>query len=320
MLTFLVRRVALAIPVLFGILLIAFIFVHMLPGDPAQMMMSPDQLAGPDSAQYLARRRAELGLDQPLPVQFLAWARDVFQGNLGYSYHQRVPVTELIGQRVGATFLLTGAGVALALVIGVPTGVFAALRQNSWFDYTAAAGSMLAISIPVFFLGMAGIYVFAIWLGILPSGGMNSLGQQGSFVDTLEHLILPAGVLSAVLVGPYVRYTRASMLEVMRQDFITTANAKGVPRRGVVVAHGLRNALVPLITVLAVQVPALLAGAVVTETIFSWPGLGRLVLEAINSRDYPVILAIVMMSAVLVMLFTLIADVVTALLDPRIRL
>jgi peptide/nickel transport system permease protein len=318
MLTYLVRRLLIAIPVLFGILLISFVFVRLLPGDPMQVLLSPEQLGS--SPEFVAQRRAELGLDDPVTVQYVAWVREVFQGNLGYSFHRRVPVTEMIGDRVGPTLLLTSAGVGLALLIGVPVGVFAALKQNSWVDYLSAAGSMLAISIPNFFLGLMAIYVFALWLGWLPTGGMGTLGAEPTFLDTVSHLALPAGVLSAVLLGPYVRYTRQSMLEVLRQDYITTANAKGVSRPGVTVFHALRNALVPLTTVLAIQIPALLAGTVIIETIFSWPGVGRLVLVAITSRDYPVILGVVLMSALLVMIFNLLADVAAAILDPRIRL
>jgi peptide/nickel transport system permease protein len=318
-LAFLTRRIGVAIPVLFGIMLLGFVFVHMLPGDPVQLLISPDQLAGPDSAAYLERARQELGLDKPLPVQFLVWAKDVATGNLGFSYAQRIPVTELVAPRWAATVTLALSAVVIALVVGVPAGVFSALRQNTWVDYASATVSMLAISIPVFFLGLVAIYVFAILLHWLPSGGMNTLGEQ-SFADSLRHLILPACTLAAVLVGPFVRYTRASLLDVLRQDYITTAEAKGVPQPRVVVSHALRNALIPLVTVLAVQVPALLAGTVITETIFSWPGLGKATLDAISARDYPVILAVVLISAVLVMVFNLLADVAAALLDPRIRL
>ncbi len=319
MLNFLVRRIGIAIPVVFGIMLLGFAFVHLLPGDPVQLLISPDQLAGPDSAAYLARARQELGLDQTLPVQFLVWAKDVFQGNLGISYAQRVPVTEMLAPRWSATATLALSAVCVALLLGIPVGVIAALRQNTWVDYMSATVSMLAISIPVFFLGLIAIYVFAVLLGVLPSGGQRTLGDTTA-VDALRHLVLPACTLAAVLVGPFVRYTRASLLDVLRQDFITTAVAKGVPGVRIVVSHALRNALIPLVTVLAVQVPALLAGTVITETIFSWPGLGKATLDAIGQRDYPVILAVVLLSAGLVMVFNLLADIAAALLDPRIRL
>ena len=179
---------------------------------------------------------------------------------------------------------------------------------------------MFAISIPIFFLGLMAIYVFSLRLGWLPPGGISTLGVTGSFSDTVRHLALPACVLSAVLLGPYVRYVRQSMLEVLGMDYIRTAIAKGAPRMRVVFRHALRNALIPLTTVLAIQIPALLAGTLVIETVFAWPGLGLLVYDAISNRDYPIILAVVMLSAALVVLFNLIADVVAAVLDPRIRL
>ncbi|CAN5856170.1 oligopeptide ABC transporter permease AppB [soil metagenome] len=318
MLAYLVRRVMIAFPVLLGILALSFILVQMLPGDPATVLLTPEEMAGdPD---LIERRRAELGLDRPLPVQYVAWLGELASGNLGTSFHRKVPVTDMIAPRLMPTLILSGAGIVIALLIGVPVGVAAALRQNTKFDYASGVGSMFAVSVPTFFQGLIAIYVFSIWLRWLPSGGMRTLGTPASGMDLLKHLILPAGVLSAVLMGPYVRYTRQSLLDVLRLDHVTTAKAKGVPRSGVVVKHALRNSLIPLTTVLAVQIPALLAGTVIIEYVFSWPGMGRLVIEGINSRDYPVILAVVMITAVLVLLFNFIADVVAAILDPRIRL
>lgn len=318
MLRYLARRLLIAIPVLFGILFLAFIMTRALPGDPLLMMMSIEEFEA--SEEYLETRREQLGLNDPLPVQYVAWVGEVFQGNLGTSFQRREPITEIIGERIGPTIRLTGASVLIALLIGVPTGVIAAIRQNTWFDYTSATGSMLAISIPNFFLGLMAIFVFSLRLGWLPTGGINTLGQEPTFMDSFVHLIMPAGVLAAVLIGPYVRYTRQSMLDVLRQDYITTAKAKGVPRRAILIFHGLRNALVPLTTVIAIQIPALLAGTVIIETIFTWPGMGQLVLEGITRRDYPIIVGVVLVSAVLVMIFNLLADLLAAVLDPRIRL
>lgn len=318
MLAYLIRRIMVAVPVLLGILALTFILVHMLPGDPATVLLTPEELQGdPDIVE---RRRAELGLDQPLPVQYVAWLGELMDGNLGQSFHRKVPVTEMIAPRVMPTLILSGTGIALALLIGIPVGVAAALRQNTKFDYVSGVGSMFAVSVPTFFQGLIAIWIFSIWLGWLPSGGMRTLGVPVSGWDLFKHLILPAGVLSAVLMGPYVRYTRQSLLDVLRLDHVTTARAKGVPWKGVVVRHALRNSLIPLTTVLAVQIPSLLAGTVIIEFVFSWPGMGRLVIEGINSRDYPVILAVVMITAVLVLVFNFIADVTAAILDPRIRL
>jgi peptide/nickel transport system permease protein len=318
MLRYLIRRLMIAIPVLFGILFMSFMFTRLLPGDPLLMMMSVEEFSATD--EYMEQRRSDLGLDKPVPVQYVVWVGEVFQGNLGTSFHRRAPVTELIWDRLGPTALLTGTGILLALLIGIPIGVLAAVRQNSWFDYFSATGSMLAISIPNFFLGLMAIFIFSLQLRWLPTGGLRTLGVEPSLGDSLKHLIMPAGVLSAVLIGPYVRYTRQSMLDVLRQDHITTATAKGVRAQSIVIFHGLRNALIPLTTVIAIQIPALLAGTVIIETIFSWPGMGQLVLEAIRRRDYPIIIGVVLFSAVLVMIFNLIADLLAAILDPRIRL
>jgi peptide/nickel transport system permease protein len=320
MVAFIARRLAIAVPVLLGILLIAFLFVHLLPGSPIQMMINPNQLTGPDSSKYLASLKAELGLNKPLPVQWIDWMGQVFRGNLGFSYQQSVPVSELISQRIGATVTLSLTALLLALVIAVPVGVVAAFKQRSWFDYLSVGLSMVAISIPVFFLGLMAIYFFSLHLGWFPPGGRNTLGVEDSLSDTVSHLALPGCVLASVLIGPYVRYVRQSMLEVLGMDYIRTAIAKGVPRMRIVFRHALRNALIPLTTVLAIQIPALLAGTLVIETVFAWPGLGQMVYQAINDRDYPVILAVVMLSAALVVLFNLIADIVAALLDPRIRI
>lgn len=320
MAAFVLRRLVIAVPVIIGILILAFCFVHLLPGSPLQMLIPPNDLSGPASAKYIANTEAQLGLNKPLPIQWLNWMRQLFQGNLGYSYSQQVSVTSLIGQRIGGTLLLSLTALLLALVIAVPLGVTAALKQRSWFDYLAVGVSMLAISIPVFFLGLMAIYFFSLRLGWLPPGGRSTLGVTGSLSDTIKHLAMPACVLAAVLLGPYVRYVRQSMLEVLRMDYIRTAVAKGVPRRQVIFGHALRNALIPLTTVLAVQIPALLAGTLVIETVFAWPGLGKLVYDAISNRDYPIILAVVMLSAALVIAFNVVADVVAALLDPRIRL
>ena len=320
MLGYAIRRLLIAVPVMLGIMLIAFLFVHLLPGDPVRLQIDPTQLTGPDSQQFLAHRRAELGLDKPLPVQWVLWMKEVFTGDLGYSFQQGVPVTNLIGQRAGATVLLSTTAVVLAVVIAIPVGVLAAVKQNSAVDYVAGVLSMLAISIPVFFLGLMAIYLFALQLNLFPTGGRQTLGADGSLTDTVSHLVMPACVLAAVLVGPYVRYVRQSMLDVLRQDFITTAKAKGASSARMIFRHALRNALIPLTTVLAIQIPALLAGTVVIETVFAWPGLGQLVFESIKGLDYPVILTVVMISAVLVLVCNLLADLLAAVLDPRIRL
>lgn len=320
MLSYAVRRIAIAVPVFLGITVVAFAFVRMLPGDPVKMQLDPTQLQGPSATDYIERQRAALGLDQPVPVQYIRWLGQVFQGNLGYSYRQKVPVTQLFGERVGPSLTLIVTGVVVALLVGLVLGVIAALRQNSLADYAIGTGGMLAISVPGFFLGLMTIYVFALKLGVLPSSGLRTLDEQPSFADGVRHLILPAGVLAATLVGPYLRYIRQGMLEVLDQKFVTTAVAKGVPWAAVVTRHALRNALIPLTTAIAVQLPALLAGTVLIEKVFAWPGMGTLILDAVNGRDYPVLLGAVLLTAVAVMVCNLLADLAAAMLDPRIRL
>lgn len=320
MLSFVARRLLIATPVLFGILVIAFAMVRLLPGSPGDMMVPPDAKNGPHSETFIREAEQQLGLDKPVVVQFFLWLGKVLTGDLGYSYSRGDAVLSVMGERLPPTALLGATAIVVALLVAIPIGVWTALRRNTWIDYVGAAISMLAVSVPAFFLGLVAIFVFAVKLEWLPSGGMQSFGDAGSSWDLLRHLLLPALTLAAVMVGPYVRYARASMLDVMGQEYITTAVAKGAPWRRVVWRHGLRNSLLPLVAVLALQVPGLLAGAVIVESVFAWPGVGGLTLEAIAQRDYPVILGIVLLSALAVLLFSILADVVTAWLDPRIRL
>lgn len=315
---YVIRRLAISVPVVLGILLISYVLVQMMPGDPVRAMMSPEEIAA--SPELVEFRREQLGLNQPVLVQFFVWLRELSQGNLGFSIRRGVPVGDMIAERVGPTVLLASVGLLLALVVGVTIGILSALKQNTWIDYSASVGSVAAISIPSFFLGLLAIYVFSISLGLLPSAGTRTLGAEPSLANSIKHLTLPACVLAASLVGSFVRFTRQGMLEVLRQDHITTAKAKGVPYRRIIVKHGLRNALIPLTTMLAVLIPGLLGGVLIVETIFSWPGLGRLFFESIGARDYPVVISMVLISAILVVACNLLADLLAAVLDPRIRL
>jgi peptide/nickel transport system permease protein len=315
----LVRRVLISLPVLLGITVLSFVFVRLAPGDPVRMMVNPEYMAG-GAEEYIARRRAELGLDKPLPVQYVAWLGEVAQGNLGYSFFDRRPVGDILKERIWPTIELMGTALLLALLVGVPLGLVAAIRQYSLLDYVSAILSLATISTPSFFLGLAAIYIFSLKLNLLPTSGMFSAGAPRNVLDDLHHLILPAVILGLNLAGPFVRYARSSLLEVIRQEYLTTARAKGLLGGTVVVRHALPNALIPLITVIAIQVPALFAGAVVVEQIFSWPGMGQLALAAITQRDYPVLMGFTMIIAVLVLLCNLLADVAYAVVDPRIRL
>ncbi len=317
MLVFVTRRVLVSIVVLIGISMVLFGLLKLMPGDPAQMMLDPLSFQG-DRAAALARLRTQLGLNKPVPAQYVAWIGQLVRGHLGFSYVDGRPVAQVFLGRLGPTLLLMGSALLIAVISGISVGVVAALRRNTWVDYGVTFVSLLAISVPSFFLGLVGIYVFGMELQWLPVGGLHTTGVN-TFPDLLRHLVLPAAILGFALAGPYVRYTRSSMLEVLGQDYQVTAQSKGLTRRQVVLRHGLPNALIPLITVIAIQIPLLLGGAVVIEQIFAIPGVGQLVLDSIQSRNYPIVLAFVMAVSVLVLACNLLADVAYALVDPRIR-
>ncbi|MER7273071.1 ABC transporter permease [Dactylosporangium sp. NPDC000244] len=318
MIAFLVRRLLVSAVVLVGISVLLFVLLQLMPGDPAEMMIDPMSFSG-DRDAAVALRRHELGLDASLPVQYFHWVAELLRGNLGFSFSSGQPVTQVMAERLGPTVSLMGTALLISLLAGIPMGIVAALRRNSAVDYGTTVVSLLAISVPSFFGALLGIYVFGLKLGWVPTSGMNSIGG-GGFLDSLHHLVLPACILGFALAGPYVRYARAGMLEVLGQDFLTTARSKGLTRRRVIGRHALHNALIPLVTVVAIQIPTLFAGAVVVEQIFAWPGMGRMALDAVLARDYPILLGFVMAVAVLVLLCNLLADVAYALIDPRIRL
>lgn len=317
MITYVVKRLGVTLIALFGISIAMFALLHFSPGDPASMYFNPLEFEGDREAAVEARREA-LGLDKPLPVQYVTWLGQVLQGNLGFSYQDGRPVAELLGSRIGATAWLMITGTVVALTIGLVAGVLAALKRNTMVDYTVSFFSVVAISVPSFFVALTAIYFFGLQWGLLPTAGMNSPG--GGIADALRHLILPAGILGVMGSAGYVRWSRSSMLDVLGQDFLVTAKAKGLSRPRVVVRHGLRNALIPLVTIIATSIPGMLGGSVIIEQIFAWPGTGRLVVDSIANRDYPILMGFLMLTAVLVLLCNLLADVAYAFIDPRIRL
>ena len=296
-------------------MLLSFVLVQSMPGDPLRMLMPPELLQGSEGQQFLAAQRERFGLDDPVVVQFFHWVGELLQGNLGYSFHLGKPVTEILAERAGPTLILMGGSMLLALVIAVPVGLMAALRRNRPFDYVASAAGMTVIAIPSFFTALAAIYIFGVKLRWLPPGGMGEDGVG----DFLLHAILPIGVLSAALFGPYMRYTRQSALEVLNQPFITAARARGASRRLVVGKHTLKNAAIPIATVTIVQIPLLVGGAIVIETMFSWPGTGLIVFNAITTRDFPVIIGFTLVVALIVVVSQLFLDLFIAWLDPRVR-
>ena len=259
-----------------------------------------------------------MGLDRPLPIQYFDWAGHLLSGDWGHSYRDGAPVLAVIGAHIGATLELMLSSTLLAVLTGTWVGVLGATRRYSIADYLATIGAMVALSIPTFWFGLVVIYVFSVWLAWLPSGNMYSSGTQ-SLLDYGRHLILPCLVLTLVTVATWSRYMRASMLDVISQDYIRTARAKGVRRRAVLIHHALRNALLPMITVAGLQLPTLLGGALVTETVFTWPGMGRLFLDSIGYRDYPVVMGLLMVSAIMVLIGNLLADMFYVVADPRIR-
>jgi len=302
------------VPILLGITVLSYLILALTPGDPVQMLISPGQ-----SAEDVAIKRRAFGLDRPVYVRYVKWLGELVRGNLGYSFSTGAPVTKRVGERVVPTLKLTGAALLLSYAIGIPVGVLAAAKRYSAVDYLATVLTFLGISLPTFFLGLAGIYIFALRLRWLPVSGTMTLGGDGGFLDGLHHLVLPASVLAVAGAGLVTRYVRSSMLEVMGQDYVRTARAKGVAEVLVMRRHALRNALIPVITLAGLQIPALLAGAVITEQVFEWPGMGRLTIEAINQRDYPVLMGITMIAAVLVAIGNLLADMAYAVVDPRIH-
>lgn len=311
---YIVQRLLISLPVLFGVTLIAFFMMSLAPGDAVDMLISPGL-----SEQDIALKRQALGLDEPIMVQYVKWLGELAQGNLGYSFTNRQPVTERISERIGPTLTLAFSALFLSYLIGVPIGVLSAVRQYSKLDYAATVFAFLGVSIPSFFFGLLVIYIFALKLDLFPTGGMQTIGAEFSLLDRLHHLMLPMIVLSLQNTGVVMRYTRSSMLEVIHQDYVRTARSKGMKSRAVMVGHALRNSLIPLITLAGLQFPFLLGGAIITEQIFNWPGMGRLTVEAINQRDYPTIMGLNLLIAVLVIFGNLAADVMYGVVDPRIR-
>jgi len=312
------RRLLISVPVLLGITFFAFLFINLAPGDPVMVLISPEQ-ASRLGHEWLNEQRTRLGLHRPFLVRYAIWVAEVAQGNFGYSYRTQQPVIEMLAARLGPTVELMGTAQGLAILLGVPLGMLAALHQYSWIDYASTVLGFLVVCIPSFFLGLGLIYVLSINLGLFPTGGIADYGISSSPGNHLWHLILPAFVLGMAQTAPLMRYARGSMLEVVRQDYITTARAKGLAALRVNARHALPNAAIPLITVVALNLPLLVGGAVVAEQVFRWPGMGQLALDSIQGRDYPVLMGINLMTAVLVLGGNLIADVLYALVDPRIR-
>lgn len=316
---YILQRLLNSIPILIGITFIGFVALSMAPGDPVLARIDPAMLAerGPE---WLEEQRVALGLDGPIVVRYVRWLWGVLQGDLGFSIVTRRPITAELTLRLPATLQLMGAAVVIALVIGIPCGVISAIKQNTTIDYLLTTFTMAMIAIPSFFLGLLGIYIFGVWLNILPTGDMYTIGIPPTISDRLLHLVLPASILGFLSAAPLLRYTRASMLEVLRLDYMRTARAKGLRERAVFRRHGFRNALLPVITVVGLLLPQLVAGAVITEQIFSWPGMGQMAVRGAADRDPSVLMGVILVVGIAVMLSNLLADIAYAAADPRIRL
>ncbi|MCH6264704.1 MULTISPECIES: ABC transporter permease [Neobacillus] len=314
MIPYIIRRLLIAIPVLFGVMVVNFIIINMAPGNPVDMYVDPNS-----SPELLEMRKEQLGLNDPLYIQFFHWLGNLAQGNLGYSFSTYEPVSKMIFERLGPTFELMGLALLVGLIIALPIGILSAVKQYSKLDYLATGTSFFGISIPHFFLGLGLIYIFAVQLQVLPAGGMSTLGSEDNFLDKVQHLILPVIVLAVGISGQYVRYVRASLLEVLGQDYLRTARAKGLKEFVVTNKHALKNALIPIITIIGMEIPFLLGGAVITEQIFQWPGMGQLTIQSIMSRDYPTLMALNLLTAFMVLFANLLTDIVYSFVDPRIK-
>lgn len=310
---YILKKLLLAIPVLLGITIIDYAIMS-LAGSPLDMLVGPRV-----TEQSIALRAASWGLDQPVCVQYCNWLWEVLHGNLGYSYRSYQPVSALIGSHIGPTLLLMGVSSVLGFAIAIPAGIYSAVHRYQKRDYAVVASSFLFSSVPGFFLALILIYVFTVRLGWLPSSGMTTAGVGGGFWDVVRHLAMPSIVLAVGVAGTNIRYIRSSVLEIMGMDYLRTATAKGIGRRLVIRRHAFRNALLPIITVIGMQVPVLFGGAVIVEQVFSWPGLGLVTMSAVTGRDYPVIMGVCLLSAVVVLIANLLTDILYALADPTIR-
>ena len=318
MVTYVIRRVIQAIPIMFGISLVAFAIINLAPGSPVDRFRT-----GRVSPQTIQNLIHLYGLDQPVPVQYVKWITTYVQfwrvDAWGYSFIDGQPVTQKIFERVPSTLELMGTALAVTIIVAVPIGILAAVKQYSWSDKIITSFATIGYAVPSFWLGLMLSFIFAVQLRWFPLFGKYTFGQEGEPLNLVWHLVLPVSSLAIQSIAGWSRYMRSSMLEVLHQDYIRTAKAKGLPQRGVLYRHALRNALIPIVTLLGLSIPTLLAGAAITESIFSWPGLGYLGVQSVQTRDYPVVLAFTMIGGFMVITGNLLADILYAVVDPRIK-
>ncbi|MDR3138597.1 MAG: ABC transporter permease [Treponema sp.] len=310
-----IRRLCIAAPTFIGITIIAYLVASLAPGSPLDALLIDPHI----TAAELERRKIIYGLDKPVWIQYVNWLNALLHGDLGFSYATRRPVLTMIGERIGPTLLLTGTSVLVSLAASLVLGILAASKPGSKRDYLVSGISFLMFSTPNFFIGLALIFIFAAGLKILPSGGMYDSGGDKTVLVLLKHLVLPVLVLSFQHIGIWIRHIRSSVSEVLGEDYIRTAKAKGLTKTQVLLRHGLKNALLPVAAVIGMSLPGLISGAVVTEQVFSWPGIGSLMVRSIALRDYPVVMGITVIVSAGVLVINLMIDLLYGLLDPRIR-
>jgi peptide/nickel transport system permease protein len=315
MAAFITRRVLQMVPLLFGITVVLFAVIQAAPGGPEGALLESGRFIDPE---VIEAYRERLGVDRPVPVQYARWLSGALRGDLGISFSTTRPVGEMILERLPATLELMGASFLLAALVALVLGVFSALRQYSLFDHLGTGMSFLGIAMPVFWFALILQLVFGVWLGWLPVAGTETVGAS-SLGDHLAHLILPTVVLSFRSIAGWSRYLRSSLLGVLRADYVRTARAKGLAESTVVGVHAVRNALIPVLSVMALDLAGLFSGAVITETVFAWPGIGRMFVQAMFARDYPLLMGILLLGAVMVIVFNLVADILYGALDPRVR-
>lgn len=311
---FLLKRFLILIPVFFGVTFLVFLLSNLAPGSPVDAMITPDMNEA--QIQDLTLR---MGLDQPIVVQYAKWLGRMVRGDLGYSYRTKTAVTGVIGERIGPTLVLTGTVLILSVVIGVALGVIAAYKPYTFWDYLASGISFVGSGVPSFFLALVLIYFFSVKLRLLPTGGMYTNAATESLADLARHMVLPVIVLTMSISGGYIRQSRSAMLEVLGEEYVKMARARGIKERVVLLRHALRNAMLPIVTAIAMSIPFLVGGSVITEQVFGWPGMGSLMVISISNRDYPVIMGITVYITIAVLAVNVIVDILYALLDPKIR-
>ena len=314
MFKYIVKRLLWAILTFFGITVLVYLISEMAPGSPLEMLMA-DPMATEETMEAL---KEQMGLNDPAIVQYFRWLVSMLQGNLGISYRNNLPVLEQVLEKLGPTLILTISSTILSILITVPLGIMSAYKPYSAWDYISSGFAFVGASTPTFFTGLVMIYIFAVELKVLPMGGMFDAGAHTAGA-LMKHLILPCLVLTVFNIGSILRQTRGSMMEVFNEDYIRTARAKGLLETKVVICHGFRNALIPVVTVLSTMIPFIFGGAVVAEQVFSWPGLGSLMVQSINSRDYPMVMGITVIIAAAVLIGNVLTDIAYCVLDPKIR-